>query len=51
MSGFADDDEAFADHDPEIDYDKLEEVAEVFETLSPLAALTAVYGDSLIVPA
>lgn len=51
MDTFADADEQEAAGDPPIDWDRLEEVAEVFATLKPLDALTAIYGARLEVPA
>lgn len=48
---FADADEEHAEGDPEIDWDRLEELAEVFSMNEPLEALKAIYGEKLEVPA
>ena len=50
LDRFADDDEEFAEGDPPIDWDRLEEVAAVFASMEPLEALRAIYGDKLDVP-
>ena len=52
MDIFADADEEYADGDPSIDYDRLDEVQSVMDEAStPLDALKALYGDRLEVPA
>ena len=48
---FADADEDQANGDPEINWERLEELAEVFANNTPLEALKAIYGDRLEVPA
>lgn len=50
MDTFADADEQEAAGDPPIDWDRLEEVAEVFANNTPLEALKAIYGEKLDVP-
>lgn len=51
MTDFADADEQEAAGDPAIDWDRLDEVAAVFAEMEPLAALKAIYGEKLDVPA
>jgi hypothetical protein len=51
MDTFADADEQEAAGDPEINFEKLDQLAEVFATMTPLDALKAIYGDRLDVPA
>jgi hypothetical protein len=48
---FADADEEQAAGDPEIDWERLEEVAAIFAEMSPLEALKALYGEKLEIPA
>lgn len=51
FADFADADEEQAEGDPEINWDRLEELEEVFSMNEPLEALKAIYGDKLEVPA
>ena len=51
MAGFADADEEFGAGDPPINWARLEEVAAVFAEMEPLAALQAIYGEKLEIPA
>ena len=52
MDHYADDNEDTAAGDPSIDWERLDEVATVFDKAeTPLEALTALYGDKLEVPA
>jgi hypothetical protein len=51
MDEFADADEQEAAGDPEIQWDRLDEVAAIFAEMEPLDALKAIYGDGLDVPA
>ena len=48
---FADVNEHFAEGDPVVDWDRLDEVAAVFASMEPFEALKAIYGDKLEVPA
>lgn len=47
---YADADEQEAAGDPPIDWDRLDDVAAIFEEMEPLDALRAIYGDRLDVP-
>ena len=51
MDKYADADEGFADADPLVDWDRLNEVAAIITLETPRDALRALYGDDLIVPA
>lgn len=52
MDKYADDNEDTAAGDPPIQWDRLDEVqATLDDAKTPLAALTALYGDKLEVPA
>ena len=50
MEKYADADEGFADADPPIDWDRLDEVAAIITLETPRDALRALYGADLIVP-
>lgn len=51
FSRFADVNEHFADGDPVVDWDRVDEVAAVFASMEPFEALKTIYGDKLEVPA
>lgn len=51
MDKYADANEDHAAGDPPIQWDKLDELAEVLANNEPLDALRAIYGDRLDVPA